>query len=50
MLISIAPLYQNQSGAVVKQLYLVIYVDFQGKTIAKISEADLQNVILIMQN
>ena len=35
MLISIAPLYQNQSGDVVKELLLIIYVDFRGTTIAK---------------
>ena len=39
MLISIAPLYQNQSGDVVKELLLVSYVDFRGITIAKINEA-----------
>ena len=36
MSISIAPLYENQSGDVVKELLLVIYVDFRGTTIAKI--------------
>ena len=39
MLISIAPLYQNQSGDVVKELLLVIYADFLGTSVAKISEA-----------
>ena len=38
-LINIAPLYQNQFGAVVKLLFLVIYADFRGTIIAKISEA-----------
>ena len=39
MLIIIAQLYQNQSGAVVKLLHSVIYVDFRGTAIANISEA-----------
>ena len=39
MLISIVPLYQNQSEAAVKHLFLVIYVDFRGATIPKINEA-----------
>ena len=38
MLINIAPLCQNQSGAVEEQLFLVIYADFGGTAIAKISE------------
>ena len=38
MLINIAPLYQNQSGDVVKELLLLIYVVFPGTTIAKINE------------
>ena len=40
MLISIAPLYQNQSGEVVKELLLIIYVDFRGTTIAKSMKHD----------
>ena len=31
MLISIAPLYQNQSGAVEKQLFFVIYASLEGQ-------------------
>ena len=38
MLISIAPLYQNQSGDVIKELLLVIYVNFRGTTIENINE------------
>ena len=38
MLTSIEPLYQNQSGAVVKQLLLVIYADFRRTTIAEIDK------------
>ena len=38
MLISMAPLYQNQAGAVEKQLFLVIYADFRGTAVAKINE------------
>ena len=39
MLINIAPLYQNQSGTIVKQLILVIYANFRGTAIAKINDA-----------
>ena len=39
MLINTGPLYQNQAGAVEKQLLLVIYADFRGTAVAKISEA-----------
>ena len=39
MLMSIAPLYQNQSGDVVKELLLAIYVNFLGTIIAKVHEA-----------
>ena len=39
MLVNITPLYPNQSGDVVKELLIVIYVDFKKTTIAKLSEA-----------
>ena len=40
MLISIAPLYQNQCGDVVRELFLIIYVDFRETTIAKSMKHD----------